>query len=574
MQDGMTYPRPDRRSRIGGQGATVYPYPDRLLREQDIFPLFVLDGGAFFFTMERLGGGSGVDFLRAYDNGTLLAPWRTKRGIAWDRAYDETVGAPRQALEQHVWLNRLYFLLPLAQRAFRTGDRHVARAWFTHFEAWRSAHPAPARLNPDRHANKSVWFDMQITWRLLVFIHSLALLGRIKGIAPARWAALHTAIRQHAGFVLEEARKQLEAGTGRGNHFLQKGTALLYAGILFPDLPEAADWVSVGRGIVAQQMAAEILPDGASVEASPSYSHFIARLYLDARRLLDLNGQKPIPGLKSCIRRQYAWLSAMRSPSGLTLQINDSYAMDAEYDLALVRQLFPIGRPKAVRTACFPASRYAVLQRARFHAYVEAGHDRPLRHHHAGTPRVLVYLDGRPLVVDSGCCNYDRTLWMYLRGSTAHATVSLSVHGRALDADVPDSAVFSPLPRRTGVVVIRRFSVKGGAVVWRRTVRVSDHAVRMTDRIAAPRPVRAIWRLPLAPVDVRLLPPDGALIRRGRSNVRVSLKGGGPISLNYTPAMDPRNVLVEAPALVSNASGKTLRFTLVVRPQVEQNTSP
>ena len=49
-----------------------YPYPAKMFRKYDIFPLIILDGGAFLFTHEHLGGAEGKDFIEAFDCSRIL----------------------------------------------------------------------------------------------------------------------------------------------------------------------------------------------------------------------------------------------------------------------------------------------------------------------------------------------------------------------------------------------------------------------------------------------------------------------------------------------------------------------
>lgn len=55
-----------------------------------------------------------------------------------------------------------------------------------------------------------------------------------------------------------------------GNHYLENGAALALAGSVFAG-PHADRWLRLGSGIVAQQMAEQVLPDGMQFERSPMY---------------------------------------------------------------------------------------------------------------------------------------------------------------------------------------------------------------------------------------------------------------------------------------------------------------
>ncbi|MBT7859439.1 MAG: hypothetical protein HN712_03970 [Gemmatimonadetes bacterium] len=550
------YPKPwiEAPSRRGSP-TPGYPYPRDLLRRCDIFPLLVLDGGAFFFTHEHLGGATASDFLAAYQDGSLLAPWRDGRGIDWDRALTETAASACPApLEKHVWLQRLYFLLPLAQAYLRSGQERWARDWYRHLNSWLRHHPRPSGAE-DR--KDWAWFDMQVTWRLLVLVHSVPLLASSSYLTASRWRRVHRALVQHSEHVLEHATAALKQGTGRGNHFLQKGVALLYSGLLFSEEPGAEACRDTGRAIVRQQMETEIMPDGGSVEASPSYSHFIARLYLEAFLLLRDNGQSPIRGLDRSLRRQYRHLAAITSPQGRSLQVSDSYSLDAVADLRLVEQLFPLGR-RAASSTLFPDSGMAVLRRGPFTAIVDAG-GQDLWHHHQGRPNLLLFVEDQPLLVDSGCGNYDATLRVdYCKRAEAHNVV---VVGAPAGAPHPTVSVESFEPHRIVVKSVQRAG--RWHCTWTRTISLARDEVLINDRLSASKQIEARLLFHLAPMNVVLQAKEGrALAHLAGRDLSVSLcQSAEPFRMAYRPAFGPDNHLCVSPELTSEARGRRLRFS-------------
>jgi hypothetical protein len=549
------------------RGGPRYPYPVALLRRYDIFDLFVLDGGAFFYSQERLGGTDSARFLAAFDSGRLLAPWTGGRRCApdpqrlqWFAAYDPEQGpwAPGQRCEEHVWLHRLYFLLPLAQAYLRTGSPRRARQWYAFFAAWRERFPAfgdRPTLNPKHSAQ--IWDDMQPTWRLLVLLHSMAMLrGRRAArpvLSPREWERMDQAIAVHARWVHAEVRLQFE-GKHNGNHFLQKGTALLYAGLLFPERPPAAQWVATGREVIRDQLRREINADGGSIEGSPSYSHFIARLYFDAWRLLADNRQKPIAGLEASLRRQYDFLEASQAPDGKTLQVGDSYALDVRRDLSIVRPWLPRRAPAGRRSRLFAHTRLAHVRSARAEVFVDAM-DIACWHVHPAKPNVLAYHDGRPVLVDCGSVNYDRPdFQQHFRGWAAHNVV------------VPAAFLAKPPDRRQLALRVTRFAAtgQGGEVactcrctdarhgfVWKRVVRLEQDRLTLIDRVAARRRTEFCLFLHLAP---------GA-----RPRIRIT---GRHAELRLTQtrqaAIDARNAPVRARVITARQTGRDLIFKTVI----------
>ncbi len=596
-------------SEISGQdrGPVYHPYPLPLLRERDVFEVILLDGGAFLSSNDHLGGTKGRDFLRALQSGTgippvassvpgnevgpLLATWADPDGLEWDRIWD--ISADRETpplLEAHVWLHRLYFLLPIARRALREESDEWAGKWIDYLDSWQRTHPrrpalcrienavsvAPSHDRRGEGACPYVWFDMQATWRLLVLIHSTHMLAAAAILARGHWERIYGIIEEHAGHVLREARKQLEEDSDfRGNHFLQKGVALLYAGVLLPELVDYGACVEVGRRIVSLQMRNEISADGASVEASPSYSHFIARLFLEAHLLLERNSLHLVPGLEDSIRRQYSYLSATRAPSGKTLQLSDSYAMDAKSDIELVSQLTHVPGPEDVVTRFFKASGFCVLRVGRFCVYVDAT-PVGLWHHHGGKPNMLVYLDGRPLLVDSGCCNYDRRVrddWLVT--DPAHNCVVLDEpHLTQRQGDLADMQMrgFEESDDHAAVQVVAKHQAGNIRIQWTRTVCLRETTLEVTDRLESSEPLRARQLYHFAPLNLTLdTDRSAASTFWNGEQVRLLTETDapdGPPELSYTPRIDEENRWTYAPQVSFPAAGRNLawRTRLAVEP--------
>jgi hypothetical protein len=555
--------------------AREYPYPAAMFDAHDTFEMFPLDGGACFHTIEQVGSTSGMDWLSDLECGCLLAPWTVDGEFSWDRAYDDMVGGLFwPPLEKHVWLNRLYFLLPIAHAFLCTKDEGWARTWYRYLRSWSAAHPYTRQI--DYAATKFVWRDMQVTWRLIVLMHSAFMLGGSKSLNKAAWSFIYRLIRQHAEHVHWEAAPDLAENKGRWNHFLQKGAALIYAGVLFPEFPEAAQWLKTGRGVVKQQLDTEINADGGSIEACPSYSHFIARLHLDSWLLLDRNGLPQIPGLTAKLRKQYEFLGQTASPLGRTLQLGDSYSMNTDADIALVREVFPLTPKPRGRSVAFKETGMAVLRNRRIDAYVDA---MPLGlwHIHDGKPNVLAYVDGEPLLVDSGACSYDAA-WHHnwYKTAAAHNAVVVSPVDGPLAAQTPPvpsvrMTRFTPKSARFEHVL----KAKGLSYTWTREVRLGDRSLTVVDRVTASRPVKArqMWHFPA--ITVRLPKERGnrqAAIRVGQATVVLRQLGRAsgraapsPFAVEYHPAVDADNRISNSPQISSEATGRDITFRVQFR---------
>lgn len=147
--------------------------------------------------------------------------------------------------------------------------------------------------------------------------------------------------------------------------------------------------------MIRNMMTREIHPDGGSIEASPSYSHFIARQYVDAYLLLKRNGLDGIEGLLESIQAQYAWMNQMVSPRGRRFPST----MRASWMSTRISKSsgdWSRSSPVPASSALFRASQMGKIGNAHFDVYFDAMPHRNFWHDHHGRPNFVVYLDGQP----------------------------------------------------------------------------------------------------------------------------------------------------------------------------------
>jgi hypothetical protein len=319
-------------------------------------------------------------------------------------------------------------------------------------------------------------------------------------------------------------------------------------------------------------MDSEIYPDGGSVEASPSYSHFIARQYVDAFVLMEKNGVSGLDGLRDCIRKQYAWMHRMASPSRRTLQFNDSYALDVDQDIEIVSKLLPLKLPAPRKSFLFRASRAGRIANDRFQVYFDAMPQMNLWHDHHGRPNLLIYCEGAPLMVDSGCPNYDHFLReTYMTRSCAHNV--LHVHekpehsfGEHWRQPLPEVAVteFSPGRDRSQAVFTHRFrwAERRLDYTWTRTVFLEKASVGIRDHVESRNAITATLRFHFAPLNMMLSEDrrKATIFFQGR-DIRFEQTRGttaGPLDLRYKPAYDQWNRMTYTPCLKCTGRGTVM----------------
>ncbi len=404
-----------------------FAYTREQLSQRPIFPTLVMDGGAYFFTRQELGIRDGEEMLNKIMDGSLFDYYKKDGVFGWKTVLERfrTTDTP-QEWEAHIWLARMYILLPLAQKYMLTGDRRYSDAWYKILSDWQKNNP-PYRFDPSIHRfdTDMVWSDMQTTWRMINLIFSAFMLSfEPDCLTAAQWNELHALIKLHAELLYDEAVYHAQKHDAQ-NHNLQIGNAMIMVGVMYPELENAEKYVEIGRNVVKDNLELSIYPDGVNNEDALSYCPFIARLYLEAQLLLTKNGYSGIEGLDASLQKQYEFLYQFSISDGTTPQIGDSYRCNVIRDIEFVKQLYPLSFDETKKSIIFPQGRMAVLRNERFELFIDAM-DMQSWHQHYGRMNFILFCDGEQIICDSGCTNYDRAdLREYLNSAQAHNTLSL-----------------------------------------------------------------------------------------------------------------------------------------------------
>lgn len=461
-----------------------YCYDFETLKERDIFPYLVLDGGAFLFASDRFGDASSAELLRAVYDGRLRKLLTAPDGsLDWGISYHTAAatGMPKQH-EWQSWPQRLYMLLPLAQEALR-GSAASAALWMEIFRSWRDDSPYEPLDYSVAHINTSMkWRDMQPSWRTMSLLHSCAMLGRTGFLSRGDWTEIYDFLILNLSHLAGEGRASVAAGRG-GNHVLQMGTALVIAGILFPELPGAAEWETVGREVMTLCRRLNVYPDGMTKETGPSYSHFIARLYLEAEKTAEANGFAPVCDLDRTVPAMYQRLAELTPRSGVTLPFSDGFGMDARADIDAMAELFPFTVTYPEGSRIVPDSRHTLMECGAMECAVDSmefqgGHQHYCRMH------PLLWFAGEELLTDIGCPSYDwGDFYRFSMSSDAHSVIFADAFPDRKSAWQCEVREFDAASNTlTGAVTVR---YGNAGYVWTRTLSLTDHALTVTDTVDA-----------------------------------------------------------------------------------------
>ncbi|WP_261575846.1 heparinase II/III family protein [Frankia gtarii] len=335
--------------------------------------------------------------------------------------------------------------------------------WRYHLHYWDWAWA----LAPGGDRERALFARLYLGWRAAVAVgHPVAWSPYVASLRAwtlcalgptlARDTPARDVLRADLGLHRSFLRVHLETDVG-GNHLLKNHKALIALAMAADDPRELDRWVDA----LVRETGRQVLGDGGHYERSPAYHCQVLADLDDVAGLLAAGGW-PVPTeLFDAITRMRAWLGAVLGPDGSVPLLNDGFPVRHD----LLRRLLPsvpaqppapgpeadpagtgTSRPAiAVARPGVPAagaggpgqaggllladSGLAVLTAGGWHLLADVGlpcpDDLPA-HAHADTLGFLLWLDGRPLLVDAGTSTYapgprrDAE-----RGSAAHCTVTI-----------------------------------------------------------------------------------------------------------------------------------------------------
>ena len=417
-------------------------------------------------------------------------------------------------------------------------DRAGARAWFV--ALWRSWQAATV-------AGRGVaWHPYPAALRAWSFcgVHRDLIAG--SEIEDCFIASLST----HAGFL----RRHLETDVG-GNHLIKNLKALAGLAVFF------ADEGLLDRALVrlTGQLAVQILPDGGHYERAPAYHVQVLADLIDVAGLIRAAGREPGPQLTLAIRRMRRWLSCVLTPDGQVPLLNDGYPVDAGLIGALQAGTVPRHPLMVLRdTGLVRASAGG------WHLLADVGAPCPDElpaHAHADTLSCLVYVDGVPLLVDTGTSTYaPGPVRDYERSTAAHNTVevdgtdSTEVWGAfraARRARVSEVSARADAGVLTVEAVHDGFRRLPGRPAHRRRWSLSETGLRVDDLIGGSGDHAMTVRWHLAPGSGLRLTAGGAVVSTPAGEFRVAVSASGPVTLTagFAPVATGFGRTVDAPVL-------------------------
>ncbi|MFH6770569.1 alginate lyase family protein [Gaetbulibacter aestuarii] len=213
-----------------------------------------------------------------------------------------------------------------------------------------------------------------------------------------------------------------------GNHYLENGFALLFGAYYFQD----NQFYLASKKILNKELEEQVLADGAHIELSPMYHQTMLHRVLDCIHLMQNNnlweGGKLLLFLKNKAKKMLSWLQSVTFKNGNIPMVNDSAFGIAPSSEALFKYATFLGI--SWEEGKLLESGYRKIEKGNYELFLdvgEVGASYLPAHIHSDTFNFELYVDKKPIIVDTGTSTYEKNELRQLQRSTkSHNTVQIN----------------------------------------------------------------------------------------------------------------------------------------------------
>lgn len=257
------------------------------------------------------------------------------------------------------------------------------------------------------------------------------------------------------------------------NHLLENAFALYIGGLVTGE----RDLLAAGRELLAQQLQEQILDDGMHYERSPMYHMIILERLLDALNFAKACNDELVDLLATYARKMTSlamnWNGLERIPmmQDSAYGVAFSVPLVLEYSKRLLDSHFPTNAAK------FKSSHYRASTSKALYCFINAGRIKPNfqpGHGHADELNFELFVNGSPIIVDTGVSTYEP-------GIVRESQRSTSSHNCVTINGMNSSDVWSSfrVGRRAKVFLFE----KPGEILVARTDYVSNSRINRTFKV-------------------------------------------------------------------------------------------
>jgi hypothetical protein len=208
----------------------------------------------------------GIDWHREPNTGWQWPLWHRNRLV---HRYIPNPTRPADLIL--TWeLNRHQHFVTLGIAYWLTSDERYVEAFISQIRSWIETNPLQHGVN---------WcYGLEVAIRLIAWILAFQF---FRGSALFRKKIGNSFLKslfQHADFLVNHLQTTWD--TVPNNHIIAEATGLIVVGVTFPEFRAAKTWRETGLSLLKEQAIIQIHPDGVNKEQSMGYHRFVTELYL------------------------------------------------------------------------------------------------------------------------------------------------------------------------------------------------------------------------------------------------------------------------------------------------------
>ncbi|MBP5638010.1 MAG: alginate lyase family protein, partial [Victivallales bacterium] len=474
----------------------IPPLSDDLLLQHNFFELYPLDGGGCFINREIIGSINDADITNRIIEQNALKDFGPLDDI------DFLKFEHWRTIEKSCWINRMYFIVPIAKQYSVTHEERLAKIIRQILIRFALTYHAPesqqeivdleARVLYSRDHDYNShgpefdgpadyqWFDFQPASRIIHILYAMYFMKDSPSFSAADHEIIDELVRIHARNInwAETGGNELAPG----NHQALRGTALVYAAYAFRDEPEAAEWLNTAMTICNYHILNDFLPDGMLIDLSPSYHFFETWISRDAIILTKRLGREFPKETFERISHAYDACRLFRQPDGRSTVINDGYPLDLDTFIATL----PPSSSPVLSANILPNAGIAIWKKDDTFMLFDCS---PLldefSHFHGGKQAVTLFFDNKPFLSDSNCCSYDDDDFaQWFKQPEAHSTLLINGKGDSVIEGryhwvAASKTILEPWAGNTITASMTGAAPEWDNVRWSRTVSMAANKIKI-----------------------------------------------------------------------------------------------
>lgn len=195
----------------------------------------------------------------------------------------------RWQLHRHKWFT------PMGKAYRLSGDEKYAKEWAYQYIDWIKKNPltkvekeefelvSAGEVKGDAENVRFAWRPLEVSNRLQDQTGQFLLFNTAAAFTPEFLTEFLVNYHRHGAFILGNYSDE-------GNHLLFEAQRMVYAGVFFPELKDAATWRESGISILNREIKKQVYPDGGQYELDPHYHLAAINIFCKALRMAAVNG--------------------------------------------------------------------------------------------------------------------------------------------------------------------------------------------------------------------------------------------------------------------------------------------